>query len=523
MYRTLFATLLFSALAASAGEAQIYTFHFRDEKAMRPYGKYVFDRDGQNVLAGEVLTGVTFRDNNISWPSSESHKIRIVLLDPSSPVPAPYKLVGGQKAGMAGSRLAELTGKDVGSIKVLTRDYDLFTLAKAFEEKLAELDDLQSGLKEYRRGTDQMERAEKRLELRKARLIRWMSELGFGDRAVKNVDKKLRKVDAPKEIVKKAEKIEVPEGLDALGKELLGESDLFAIMESPHCRITFSKQVIDEDRVKALLEFGEQVIATVRADFILAYDDESYEDWIPDECFQEIYFGPDDVKAYEQIYERFYRMSWGPQKEQMLKGKGTGVIRRKKGDIPYFSYWRAEDLDFEQIMAHRLGHSLADLHFNKWRRRESLSWLSEGFGYYLTLINLGRSTTFCRAMRTDRYAGEEKSGGGAAYGGEDAIHQMALERDTPIDTLSGKDLSQMDEGDVAKGTSFFIYLMDNEGLAGQKFLRSGCEHASSTDKDWLEQWRKDTREIFGLPEGGDPLRVLDERWEEWAKAKLKTD
>ncbi len=514
VFRKTFSVALFFLLVTTVAEAQVYVLDFRDEKAMRPYRKYAFQYGDKVVLAGEVVLGLKVDGDNISW--STGGTLQVILLDPANPSPAPYKLVKGQRAGISRSRVAEFTGREVGNISRLTRDHDLHSLAKEYELRQAALEDLEKSGKKLERGTEEAERWHQRLLLHTARYQRWLQQVGFGSAASK-LTKDLKKLRRSGYSMPDIVSIDVPPELSTLAETLLGDADAFAIRQSPHIRITYLKSAITEADVDPVLIFAEELIDAVRLDFILVYDEEGYEDWIPDEVFKEYYFGPEGKEPHKTIWERYYRRNWGPNLERSLASKGTRTTRGRT--IPYIDYWRTDKLDYYDVTAHGLGHALADLHFNKWRRNEPLAWVSEAFAYYLSLSNLGRSNTFCQAYRESRYAGEKTEGGGASYGGEEAIHRSALELDTPIDTLSTKQLAQMAPAEVAKGVSFFLYLVDQEGLSGQLLLRSGCDQATKS-QSFLEPWRGEARKLFEVEEGKDPLAVLDARWREWVKKRI---
>ena len=106
---------------------------------------------------------------------------------------------------------------------------------------------------------------------------------------------------------------------------------------------------------------------------------------------------PDDDVAFEKMWEEYYHRSWGANRERRLQSKGTSALRSQ---APYYlSYWRIQDrTDLEGTVAHRLGHSLADMHYNAGRRNGIQDWLQEAVGYHLSFEYLGRNSVTCFAF-----------------------------------------------------------------------------------------------------------------------------
>jgi hypothetical protein len=219
-----------------------------------------------------------------------------------------------------------------------------------------------------------------------------------------------------------------PPKLAELGKQLAPNAQ-FHVQESRHLRITYDVRLPDE-QVKELLVLGETMIDGFRADFVDGYVGEDFKDTIPDERFMEFWFGPEEKNAHEHFLTDWYGVSWGDHKDERVAAM-SGRYRRNQ-QPEYLDYWKISDnKDFDAIVAHQLGHVLANLHYNQGRKSDVPSWLEEGVGYWLALSYLGKNGVTCKGFEKDKdYA---KPAGTAAersvfLGESEIMTRLALEK-----------------------------------------------------------------------------------------------
>ena len=94
------------------------------------------------------------------------------------------------------------------------------------------------------------------------------------------------------------------------------------------------------------------------------------------------------------------------------------------------------------------------------------------------------------------------------------LNSVALAQGRPVEQLAIKTLFEMDDADVAKSWSFYDYLVRREGEQAQRWLR--LAGALSLERSsFIAAWREAATELLGVGPGKS-LRVLDERWRDWA-------
>jgi len=188
------------------------------------------------------------------------------------------------------------------------------------------------------------------------------------------------------------------------------------------------------------------------------------------------------------------------------------------------SYWKYNpDSDLEGMVAHELGHVLAQLQYNlSMTKPLAQDWLLEGAGFYVSLEFLGRNSVTCKQFKETHYVHEKKKEGerDMKLGLRDYYNALALDSGPSIDKLALKDLYSLDEADVAKSWSFFDFLVKKEGKEGQLFLRAAC--ATSKDKaTFIQKWREKANQIFAI-DNGDVFKAIDTRWRAFAESGQET-
>jgi hypothetical protein len=364
-------------------------------------------------------------------------------------------------------------------------------------------------------------------------LQRWLASTAFPDAAEqlgKEIEREMKVVrrDAlrsrAEEALKSVKTAEVPEKLLALSQELSAGKDEFGVYESRHLRILYIKTLTDEE-VRHACETGEQIIEAFRTEFVDPYLDEEYRDLVPDKVFHEFLFVPEDVVSYEKYSAGFYGVSFSQERERTLAMSGGNTT--DKYGVQFVTYWkRQEQTDLPGILAHRLGHSLAALHYGAGRSNLQLDWLSEALGYYLSFEHFGTNTVTCFAFDKDgeRYVKRErerKEGEKTVMAGRrDTYNEVALAEGRPIEQLALRTLTEMDDPDLCKSWSFFDYIARKEGKPGQLWLRSAGRFATDR-KTFIAKWREAAAAILGVG-AGDAFDALEKRWRTYAQGGQDT-
>jgi hypothetical protein len=236
--------------------------------------------------------------------------------------------------------------------------------------------------------------------------------------------------------------VDTPSDLVAFSQSISGGKIAFKVQESMHIRIVYRTE-IDDERVKALLEFGEEAIDGFRGDCVDPYVDEGFEDKIPDRMFSEFWFGPDDESEHERYLSGYYRFTWGPDKAEILKVSGTAMLRALPPEALHCWKYR-DDLDLEGLVAQVSGWRCCNFSLTK---SLDQAWLLEGAAFYVSLEFFGRNNVTCKGFKKTHYVHEEKKEGerDMRMGMRDFYNSLALELGPPIDKLAAKDLYSMDE------------------------------------------------------------------------------
>ncbi|HVS11414.1 MAG TPA: hypothetical protein VMS76_16200 [Planctomycetota bacterium] len=524
---------LLSTLAVAIGlafpaSAQILTVHFKDAKAAAKYRKQTVEVAGEAVLVGEAKYGVSFEDSKVTWLSSGT--LEFYLGDPQDPSHVPYKFQGDQRVPTSPKGVADVTATHVARIGVLMREENLYGLAQEYRERLARIDELTRERDAQPKASREWFLVHHRLISRYESLQTWLASTLYPDAAKKlqkEIDRQSKTVAAEalelraskgKEAIRQ---VPTPPELVEASQAISGGKHVFAVQESEHLRIVHL-DTVPAERVRELLEFGEDIIEGFRREFVDPYLGPDFEDFVPDRLFAEWWFGPTEISAHDRYYTQYYRLAWDEHKQDRLESDATGTQRPLPPESLYYCKL-IEDADLEGWMAHQLGHELARIHFDRNRIGMRMDWLREGVGYYLALEYLGRNNVTCKGLeREARYVHEKKKEGEktARLGLRDFYNSLALDEGRPIDILAIRDLYGMDDADLAKSWSFFDFIAHKEGKAGQLFLRAMCQ-AAREKASFVKDWRAKAEEIYDV-QGEDVFKLIDERWRKFAEAGQET-
>jgi hypothetical protein len=90
--------------------------------------------------------------------------------------------------------------------------------------------------------------------------------------------------------------------------------------------------------------------------------------------------------------------------------------------------------------------------------------------------------------------------------------EMALQAGPPMDQLAKKELWAFQNADMAKSWAWYDWMANKCGKPGQLWLRRSSKLANSDSGAFLNELRKLTGEVFGVPPGKDPIAALEEMW-----------
>ncbi|MEO6708722.1 MAG: hypothetical protein ABIP42_04045, partial [Planctomycetota bacterium] len=451
--------LLFATLA----QAQIYAVSFKDEKVARKYKDHLVTIGGEQVVVGEAKYSIRLEGDQIKYDGLNKNELWVS--DSGDPSWVPYKFKGEERVPTSPKGVLEITGSHIKNVRLLIREQSLAGLAEEYRERLAKIQEISGERDKAAKASREWFMAHQRLISNYERLQNWLAGTCFPDAAkklAKEIERQKKNVaaDALAERLGQAKAaihmVDTPSDLVAAAQAIDAGKVAFKIQESLHVRMVYRTEIGDE-RIHALLEFAEEAIDGFRGDCIDPYLDVDYEDKIPDRMFIEFWFGPNDESAYERYYSEYYRQKWDEHKAESLKLSGHAFNRSLPPER--VNYWKyAEDSDLEGMVAHNLGHVLAELQYNlSITKPLKQDWLLEGAGFYISLEFLGRNSVTCKQFKETVYVHEKKKEGqrDEKLGLRDFYNALALDSGPSIDKLALKDLFSLEEADVAKSWSFF--------------------------------------------------------------------
>jgi len=519
-------TCLVLLFVASSAQAQIMGVTFKNPKHEKKYKKHITTVRGAQVVMGEIKSGITYNPGkNTTWDANGS--VVLFVPDPRNPGAAPYKVKNGELVGATSKNEVTISGGHIDKIFVLMADETLVGLTNEYNIRNEQVAEFKAERDRHDKTTTEWAIHHVRLVTTMDRLAYWLEQTGFSEAAErlrKDIVKqgKAVKVEAVRargeQALASIEEIETPEELTAISKEFFEGRDVFHAMHSQHIRIYYV-DTISKESVREALRVGEEVIEGFRAEFVDPYLGDDYKDFIPDDLFQEFLFFPPTDKSKEIYSSKFYGVSYHQNREALLSAEGGGMVGAVK---PYFkSFWKnQENQDLPGIVCHRLGHTLATLHFGSGTKNLQQDWLSEGVGYYISFEYLGRNNVTCKAFHQneesyrkreiEKHEGDKTVGEGR----RDVYNEVALTKGRPIDQLALKILFEMDDADLAKSWSFFDYVARKEGKAGQLWLRAAGSFAGAR-KTFIQKWREAGGAALGVSPG-EAFRAIEQRWRSYA-------
>lgn len=536
------AVILFLLLVSPAASAQVVFAKPLDERIEKRYSKYLTTYQGMQVVIGEPKTGITCSPGSIQTTGGSEAKNELWVADPSDPSVVPYKWEDGKKVQNGDRRVCCFAGAEFSGLRYVDALQTLEGLALEYEQRLAEIEALKIDRDACDKGSAGWFASHGKMIARSDRLVTWLINMGYPIAAKKlKTTLEREKKTVAEEATQLREKaalssvraIDTPPRLAEISKEITGGKATFHARQSKHVRIIYVTQLTDSEgkpgtgladsQAERALQLAEEIIEAFRKDFVDPYRDEEFLDHIPDRLFAEFFFCPPDEHSFELFKVQYYGVGWssGKNRERELKMGGSGFRGGGARSAEYVSYWKLDEQhDVEGIVAHKMGHFLANLHYSRGSYSMNQDWLMEAVAYYVSFGHLGRNTVTCFQWTEPSYAKP------AAQEGEKTVqrgmrgyfNELALSKGPTIDALAIKTLADITDADFAKAWSFFDFIAMKMGRAGQVWLRRTCLAAGGNrGSDFMRRWRAFSEELFPVDPGADVFHHMDEKWREYAQ------
>lgn len=521
-------------LFAAASDAQIFGIWLVDEKAEKKFKKHLTALGEDQVLVCEPWSGISY-DPQAGTIGYDPDRNEVFVADPGDPTYVPYEFKDGRPQPRGRKSLLSVQGNYIRRVDVLMANQSLYGLSREYGIRRAEIDELKEARDDQPKGSAAWSHEHMRVLKHLEALRSWLERTVYAESA-RDLDKELAKErkkargEASEARLQRAldsiQTVATPRKLLDLSQEITGGKVRFGVAESQHVRITHDLEGVGTERAKELLEFAEKAIDGFRRDFVDPYLDEDYPDHIPDHLFLEFWIGPDRREYHERFYTEYYGAAWGEHKDAALQLRG--ITRRSATAPEFLDYGKREDHELNGVVAHRVGHVLADLHYNAGELGMKQDWLEEAVGYHIAFEYLGRNDETCHAFQgVDRYAGGVVGEGTREevtiqLGERYLFNQLALEEGRRIEQVAPMTLYQMGDADLAKAWSFYDYVIREEGKRGQLWLRSACELARIPDRPFLPAWREASAALLEVGPA-EVFRVMDDRWRAFAEEGQRTD
>jgi hypothetical protein len=523
----------FAAVSLSAPtQAQVLGIELKGAKAIKRHKKHVIEINGKAMIVGEPLAGISWdsatRTANYMNPGANV----LYVADPKNPEKVPYRFRRGQRVSSGKKGKVTIDGTDIAFIHAHLPEQSLMGLADEYALRESALEDLKAERKSCAKGSVEWFAAQERIVVHLERLENWLRRTAFpgaADDIAKDIrkERKVKLVDGVDARALRAkdsiEKVPIPALLESCAQEHGGGKWHFRVHQSEHVRITHCIELVSDEVAVGLLGLAERLIEGFRVDLVDPYRSDTYPDHIPDGWFQEFYLGPDELPMFEKMWESYYLQSWGPRKAERIQMSGTGTnIGSPTRRVNYWRITGGSDLD--GIIAHGLGHTLADLHYSGGLYGMAQDWLEEAVGYYLSIEYLGRNNVTCHGHfdpEKDRYGKSKKDKEDKKKGDKplrmglrDFFVEHALADGPRYDKLIPKIRFEFNEADLCKAWSFYEFIVKSEGEKGQRLLRANCRQARNKGT-MVNNLRDDGAELYELKDE-DFYKWIEEKWRAWA-------
>lgn len=514
------------ALGAPAS-AQILAVRI-DEKAQKKLKDYLGEFRGHPVVFGEAHTGLNIGEGGaISY--NPAGTIELCVLDPKDPGETPWVEKKGKRQPAGKRNVVAFTGSSIVKIDLALPDETLLGLAREYRLRDSQMQLLLDARDEAQRGSADWKQRQERYLGAGRRFAQWLRSVGM-PKAAKGLEKAVGKEErrgreealaargkAAEDSFRKAEPDpQLVQVLTGLGID----ADRIQCFETVHLRVTTTPALLPPEDLEAALRFGEQAIELFRKELLDPYEAEDFPDRIPDKVFAEWILVPFRDEMFRGVSEQYMGSNWSRDVEARQRIGGERRDGTQEKPFRFLRKWREDDR-FIPMVAHQAGHAIAGLHYGNEQGRMGQDWLSEAVAWWLSFELLGRNDMTCIEFRYDKNATQskqrrvgEKGEKSFDMGLRAKLNSVALAQGRPVEQLAIKTLFEMDDADVAKSWSFYDYLVRREGEEAQRWLR--LAGALSLERSsFIAAWREAATELLGVGPGKS-LRVLDERWRDWA-------
>ncbi len=529
------ARMLAAALLCGASPAaQVFGIWLVDEKAERKFAKNLTVIDGAALIVCEPVPGGGIhydRGRNRIEYSPETNEVFVA--DPADPTWVPYEIEDGERKPNGRKAVLRVAGKYVERVGVLMADQSLYGLSREYGMRRARVEAHREARDAQDEGSAAWSWAHLQMLGEYESLRTWLARTAYAEAAeelgeVLEKERKRAKGEALEARLERAlasvRIVPPPARLVEVAQAITGGELELGVAESEHVRIVFDRAGVNDELAQDLLAFAERAIDGFRRSFVDPYLAPDFPDHVPDHLFLELWIGPARLDWHERFYVDYYDHRWGDNKDKRLAVRGQ--TNRRAEPPEFLDYGKREDHDLLGVVAHRIGHVLADLHFNANVPGMQQDWLGEAVGYHIAFEYFGRNDETCYAFQEEhRYGGPPVSEGEQGLveillGERYVYNQLALDRGRSIDRLAPMTIVAMGDADLAKAWSLFDHVARNEGKTGQVWLRAACRLAREKGPGFVLDWREESARLFDT----SPAAVFDEieaRWRAHAEAEQR--
>jgi hypothetical protein len=516
--------------------AQLIGVTLKENVPAKEYKNYTVKYQGRWVLIGEPKSGIFWDQEKGQSGYVTDKPNQLFVFDSKQPGKAAYKLKGGEKVSAGKKHVVSIPGKHIDKLFMVDRIQTLPGLAEEYRAADDLLKKMRKKRKAHAKNTPEWYTAGHGLVTSLEAHENWLLNFGFASTAkkIRKEIEKERKLAAAGLRAKQAKAdqdsvkvVDTHEALLRVSEESYDNKPLFHSASSNHFRIHYLvegggklRQHMSDAQAKDALRFAERVLDGFRADYVDPYAGDDFEDTIPDGLLAEWFFGHNDLKRHDHFAGELFgtTIGTGIPDEQRAAGTAirTGVPLRMK------FLWRMIDTDFQGVIAHQIGHIMAEFHYGGNEGPIKMDWLAEALGDYISVKYRGHIAVTCFSIKPSTYLKtdvDKDSKRTEGFGRRSLFDFIAFSKAGPIRAVALKDLADMGDADLAKGASFFAYLVENEGRAGHRYLRAAAKFSRSR-ATLIDNWRKAASEIFGV-EPREALSGIEGRWRDYVKEQME--
>jgi hypothetical protein len=426
-------------------------------------------------------------------------------------------------------------------------DFGLYSLCSDLERRRLEVEELRSALKELKQTQNPAEwkKTRNQLLLNWGSLVNYVENFPLFEPMGGNLRAEFNKAKSKIQEKEKADRMD--EFRASVKDSNIKEVELdapggmkFHEVESKHIRIVYliGERGITDDYAKELMLLGEQTIEFFRSVAIDPYPEfvnqqEGDLPIIPPFIFQEYFIGPDDTLIHKDLYSEQYGREMSD--DRVFEAMTTGATLQGSREEPLFlSFSKNRPGSMKGLVVHQLGHSLSSLHYNQSDARSvriALPVIQESVARFLCFEKLGSNNLRCTNFNVAKYEKQDAGDGktkvllGDSY--QKRFFKLSLRAPT-MEACAIVPLNKLNELHMAKGWMTYYYIINQDGLMGQQWLRNchdAVTKAGDGDRTGLDRnvWRDSTKELAGKDVTGDPLHMYEERLKKVAEEALEDD